>query len=213
MKTPDPRYANERLCLDVALRMIGHEARTCTIKSCTGLSDDRIRRLYARYFKRAGISTVRRQRGRSPSRTRLYVKSPHYQLEAGALMQLFRVFGLIGLDEHGYMRNALNEHTAQFGHRFCLAYETYREIHRAPRLCFERAWSLLRALVEGDELIMMCCAVCEGFYIHHILEIDAGCCPCCKLLGERPRPGAYACEDLDSRRRHAARRAALPAPD
>ena len=43
----EPNQGTERERLEVAVRMIGHEARTCTIKTCTGLSDDRIRRLYS----------------------------------------------------------------------------------------------------------------------------------------------------------------------
>ena len=54
MKLTDDRYAAERRQFELALRMIGHEARTGTITECTGLSDDRIRKLYARYFRSSG---------------------------------------------------------------------------------------------------------------------------------------------------------------
>ena len=43
MRLTDDRYANERTQFELALRMIRHEARTRTIRECTGLSDDRIR--------------------------------------------------------------------------------------------------------------------------------------------------------------------------
>ncbi len=45
MRLTDDRYANERSQFELALRMIRHEARTRTIRECTGLSDDRIRKL------------------------------------------------------------------------------------------------------------------------------------------------------------------------
>ena len=54
MRLTDDRYALERSQFELALRMIRHEARTRTIRSCTGLSDDRIRKLYATYFRNAG---------------------------------------------------------------------------------------------------------------------------------------------------------------
>ena len=50
MRLTDDRYANERSQFELALRMIRHEARTRTIRECTGLSDDRIRKLYSTYF-------------------------------------------------------------------------------------------------------------------------------------------------------------------
>ena len=66
MRTTDDRYRSEQAKFELAMRMIGFEARTGTIRYWTGLSDDRIRKLYSSYFKYEG-DPVRRQRGRSPS--------------------------------------------------------------------------------------------------------------------------------------------------
>jgi hypothetical protein len=50
MRVSDDRYTRDRERLDLALRLIHHEARTFTIRQWTGLSDDRIRkRLGARF--------------------------------------------------------------------------------------------------------------------------------------------------------------------
>jgi hypothetical protein len=46
MRISDDRYDRERSSLDLALKFLRHEARTRTIRSWTGLSDDRIRNLY-----------------------------------------------------------------------------------------------------------------------------------------------------------------------
>ena len=64
MRLTDDRYAGEKSQFELALRMIRHEARTRTIKACTGLSDDRIRKLYSTYF--VGRTDVKRRRGGSP---------------------------------------------------------------------------------------------------------------------------------------------------
>jgi hypothetical protein len=45
MRITDDPYSRERLCLDLALRLLLHEARTQTIRMWTGLTDDRIRKL------------------------------------------------------------------------------------------------------------------------------------------------------------------------
>jgi hypothetical protein len=54
MRITDDRYTRDRLRLDLALRLIRHEARTRTIRSWTGLTDDRIRKLYRSYVADAG---------------------------------------------------------------------------------------------------------------------------------------------------------------
>ena len=45
MRISDDRYDRERSSLDLALQFLRHEARTQTIRTWTGLSDDRIRKL------------------------------------------------------------------------------------------------------------------------------------------------------------------------
>ncbi|MGO8854603.1 MAG: hypothetical protein ACLQO1_02655 [Steroidobacteraceae bacterium] len=45
MRVSDDRYTRDRQRLDLALRLIHHEARTFTIRQWTGLSDDRIRKV------------------------------------------------------------------------------------------------------------------------------------------------------------------------
>ena len=58
MRLTDDRYASERSQFELALRMIRHEARTRTIRECTGLSDDRIRKLYSTYFRNSGAAAL-----------------------------------------------------------------------------------------------------------------------------------------------------------
>ena len=89
MRLTDDRYAGERRQFELALRMIGHEARTRTIRECTGLSDDRIRKLYANYFHHR--SDIRRRRGKSPRQVQRYVRSPADQLYDARRVILRRV--------------------------------------------------------------------------------------------------------------------------
>jgi hypothetical protein len=198
MRLAEPPQGTERERLEVAVRMIGHEARTCTIKACTGLSDDRIRRLYSTHFK--DDATVRRQRGKSPSRTRVFVKNAMHQCEAGTLAVLYAAFDVIRIEPGGCVVNALADAPLRLGRQLCLSYETYVELHVVHHLSFERAWSLLNALAAGDELVLMACRECQGLYVHHLLEIDAGRCPCCKLTGRAPLRQRATALDFDARR-------------
>jgi len=56
MRISDDRYSRDRQRLDLALRFIHHEARTRTIRVWTGLTDDRIRKLYRSYVAADGVS-------------------------------------------------------------------------------------------------------------------------------------------------------------
>jgi hypothetical protein len=66
MRISDDRYARERLSLDLALRFLRHEARTQTIRTWTGLTDDRKRNLYRSYMSR-GAQFVPRPLRQVPS--------------------------------------------------------------------------------------------------------------------------------------------------
>ncbi len=84
MRLTDDRYAAERSQFELALRMIRHEARTRTIRECTGLSDDRIRKLYSTYFRDTGSTDIRRRRGKSPRQITRFVKNPVTEFNVGS---------------------------------------------------------------------------------------------------------------------------------
>ena len=75
MRISDDRYSRDRLRLDLALRFIHHEARTHTIRAWTGLTDDRIRKLYRTYLFEAGGASVARHRGKSPRQAAFFTRS------------------------------------------------------------------------------------------------------------------------------------------
>ena len=143
MRLTDDRYSGERSQFELALRMIGHEARTHTIKQCTGLSDDRIRKLYSTYFLNAGHTAVKRRRGKSPRQVTRYVKNAENQMQATSLVALFVASFLIRIDDAGKVHACWPRPDVEFGHRLCRAYETYVMLHEDARLNFEWAWNLL----------------------------------------------------------------------
>lgn len=185
MRMSDDRYAAERSQFELALRMIGHEARTRTIKECTGLSDDRIRKLYATYFKNGSRTVVRRRRGKSPRQIAPFVRDPHCQLEATTLVGLFIAGLLLRVDERRRLHACWPRPDVEYGHRLCRAYETYRVVHPRTRFGFERAWSLLQNLSMNDELCLADCRSCTASYLRDAYALDTGTCPCC-ALSDRP---------------------------
>ena len=185
MRLTDNRYATERSQFELALRMIRHEARTHTIKECTGLSDDRIRKLYATYFRDAGERAVRRRRGKSPQQVGPFVKHPHNQLEATTLVALFCASLLLRIDNDNKVHACWPRPDVEFGHRVCRAFETYLQLHRNARLSFEWAWTLLRSISCNDELFLASCRECRTIYVQDAYALDHHQCPSCEITRQR----------------------------
>src|ERR671922_2488233 len=96
MRISDDRYSRDRLRLDLALRFIHHEARTHTIRAWTGLTDDRIRKLYRTYLYEADGRGVARHRGKSPRQAAFFTRSLRMRREAAVFASVSSLFGLIG---------------------------------------------------------------------------------------------------------------------
>jgi hypothetical protein len=190
MRLTDDRYANERSQFELALRMIRHEARTRTIRECTGLSDDRIRKLYCTYFRNSGVTGVRRRRGKSPRQITRFVKNADHQLQATTLVALYDAGLLLRIDDRNRVHPCWPRPDVEFGHRLCRAFETYLLLHERPLLSFEWAWTLLHSICGGDELYLAACARCSATYVQDAYALDLKTCPCCEIEAERRRrPG------------------------
>jgi hypothetical protein len=190
MRLTDDRYANERSQFELALRMIRHEARTSTIRQCTGLSDDRIRKLYGTYFRNSGRTDVRRRRGKSPRQITRFVKNADHQLQSTTLVALYNTGLLLRIDDGKQVRPCWPRPDVEFGHRLCRAFETYLLLHERPLLSFEWAWTLLHSICGGEELYLAACSRCDGPYVQDAYALDLKTCPCCEIEAERRRrPG------------------------
>lgn len=181
MRLTDDRYSGERSQFELALRMIRHEARTRTIRECTGLSDDRIRKLYATYFRDSGHSGVKRRRGKSPRQVNRYVKNAENQLQSTTLVALFCAGLLVRIDSEDRVHACWPRPDVEFGHRLCRAYETYQLLHDNARLSFEWVWNLLQCISYNDELYLARCRRCESRYVQDSYALDRKICPTCSL--------------------------------
>ncbi|HMB72264.1 MAG TPA: hypothetical protein VKQ06_01745 [Gammaproteobacteria bacterium] len=178
MRLTDDRYRNERGRFELAMRMILHEARTNTISFWTGLSDDRIRKVYDTYF-RSPANAVRRRRGKSPTQIAPLIESPQRTLESGVLVYLLHRGGLFCSDG---ARQPPLRHNIELGQRFCDCYEAYRCVVPDPTLSFEWGWNLLMNIRSGDELGLRHCADCDTFHLTDLLAVPRSACPVCALV-------------------------------
>ena len=187
MRLTDNRYASERSQFELALRMIGHEARTRTIRSCTGLSDDRIRKLYATYFQNTGAGAIKRRRGKSAQQVTRFVKNPRNQLEATTLVALFCASLVLRVDARNRIHACWPRPDVEYGHRVCRAFETYVLLHKVPRLSFEWAWNLLQTVSRNDELYLALCDKCRASYVQDAYALDHRTCPSCEIERQRQK--------------------------
>jgi hypothetical protein len=189
MRTTDDRYAGERARFDLAIRLIRHQARTHIITRCTGFSQDRIRKLFATYFKHCGLDNVVRHRGKSPSSVEFFVRNPLVQAEASLLAHVFALWGLLRIRPDLGTEPASVPSPLIFGQRFCDAYEDYCCARPASTISFEHAWTLLMTLIANDELLLLDCGGCSAVYVQDALALDSRRCPACRIAGRaRPPP-------------------------
>jgi hypothetical protein len=184
MRATDDRYAGEQARFHLAMRLIGHQARTHIINFCTGFSQDRIRKIYNTYFKHCVAKPVRRHRGKSPSSVEFFLRNPWTQAEATVLAHLFAAWGLLHIQPDLATSPVTVGDRLRFGQRLCSAYEEFRAAHPASGISFEHAWSLLGALTERGELVLLDCERCESLYVQDALALDGRRCPACRA---RPR--------------------------
>jgi Flagellar transcriptional activator (FlhC) len=189
MRVSDDRYTRDRERFDLALRLIRHEARTYTIRQWTGLSDDRIRKLYRSYVLGEDAAGVLRHRGKSPRQAAFFFRNPEINFQAAQLASVFVLCGLLCANalriESRYRVGSLES-----GALFCKAYEAYTELHAPAVISFEHAWFLLLALTRGDELGIARCDACGGVRLRDLLARRRTACVNCDAPGLAATPRA-----------------------
>lgn len=181
MQISNESYFADRERHDLALRMIRHEARTCTIRSCTGLTDDRIRRLYQTAATHMPAIPIRRHRGKSPRQVAFFTRNTQMQFESSLLAGVFASFGLLDSRAPG------SRTTLAQGALFCDAYETHLQLSPCSTISFEHAWFLLQALSRKSKFTVLRCRHCDGQFLHDKSNVLRRACPACTLVRKDQR--------------------------
>jgi len=194
MRISDDRYSRDRLRLDLALRFIHHEARTHTIRAWTGLTDDRIRKLYRTYLCEAGDAKVTRHRGKSPRQAAFFTRSLRMRREAAVFASVSSLFGLItpqtisvspkAVSPSAIARLAESAPTVARGALLCEAFEAFTALIGESQISFEHAVYLLSALLAGDELRVTHCRDCSGVLVTDRLALRIPVCNECAAGGD-----------------------------
>jgi hypothetical protein len=191
MRITEDRYRRDHARHHLALRLIRHEARSCTIRTCTGLSDDRIRKLYRFYadsLRTCDAPRIRRRRGKSPRQLSIFTRTALLQIESSLLAGLFRSFGL--LQQETSVAGSL---PIEVGELLCDAYEIYRGLHTSEeRLSFEHGWFLWHSLQPASGLSIDECPRCRSPFVRSSTPcptqlLSSASCPICHLKRARHR--------------------------
>jgi hypothetical protein len=178
MGIQDNRYNRDRQRYDLALRFIQHEARTRTIRTWTGLTDDRIRKLYRACMAEGGEAPLVRHRGKSPQQTGYFVRSPEMRQETAVLASVCYLLGVVPLNQVADATRSMPG--MQRGEALCAAFETYRRLVPSARISFEHAVFLVVALARGDELRAAPCSDCTGLIVIDRYSPAARRCMACE---------------------------------
>jgi hypothetical protein len=182
MRISDDRYSRDRSRFDVAIQFIRHEARTHTIRVWTGLSDDRIRKLYRSYLcdsRHSGATALIRHRGKSPQQAAFFMRTGRARQETALLASLCCLIGALPAGPAPGMVKALPSLVR--GELLCQAYGVYRCLIPEPLISFEHAVFLLTALVRGDELVLSGCPDCSAVLITDRWCLRAPRCTLCAV--------------------------------
>jgi hypothetical protein len=196
MRISDDRYSRDRLRLDLALRLIHLEARTHTIRAWTGLTDDRIRKLYRTYLLEADGRVAARHRGKSPRQAAFFMRSVRMRRDSAVFASVGSLFGLITRDAIMVARAAQPAPNVTRGTLLCETFETYQALVGESQISFEHAVYLLDALQAGEELRVAHCRDCSGVLVTDSLSLRS---PVCIECGSQPWTGVEAPRDGDRR--------------
>jgi hypothetical protein len=192
--------------MELALRFLEHEARTQTIRAWTGLSDDRIRKLYRSYMSHAR-RYLPRHRGKSPHQIAYFTRSLRLQQETAVLASVLSLLGVVPAPAPARSPapatspasatspaagaapaaagSALAAETGgaltalSRGELLCQAFEAFRLLLPSAQISFEHAVFLTTSLTRGDQLRLGGCSDCGTLVVSERFPLRAVRCHLC----------------------------------
>lgn len=174
MRVYDDRYLRDRRALDLAVRLLGHGARTNTISRWTGIPERRVRTLQRSYVREIAGVPPKRPRGRSPYRVELLIRSPRQREEVTCLVRICHKAGVFPEIYHAAATRMLAG--IDRGERLCEAFESFRHQRPNSRISIEHSLLLITELVHRENVELGICGQCGGLIV--VDRLAAGLRPC-----------------------------------
>ena len=181
--------------LQLALRMIRHEARTQTISSWTLVSPKRVRSLSTRFRRQASNTDLSRHRGPPPTRLANLLKSPHLNLEFSAIAGLCQWAGV--LPQEALSNAAKSLPGIERGEQLCYTLELFQVIVPYSRVTLDQLILLVTTLAERTEWQLGACHECSGALLIDLLGSKSTLCASCERERRKSRVESQA-EDVGS---------------
>jgi hypothetical protein len=159
MRITEDRYSQHRRSLDLAWRLIKHEARTRTISRWTQLSGHRIRQLYKSYSWKQH-KRVTRHRGMSPYRLEMILSSPRSRFEAALFAAICRSLQVLPTGQLSDPERVLPG--VERGELLCEAFEWFRFDVPDTKLTIEHGLLVISELARGELIHLGACRTCRG---------------------------------------------------
>jgi hypothetical protein len=177
MKTSEDRYRRELRRHDLALRMIRHEVRTLAIQAWTGLTANRVRRLYRHYYRDALRPNLARHRGPAPRQAIRFLRTQRTRAEAAAAIGICYAMGVLPPGQTANARKTLPSLVR--GERLCTAYERFQALVPETELRLEHVIIIALAVVQRAELILTHCVGCGALVLLDELGVMRRRCAHC----------------------------------
>jgi hypothetical protein len=185
MRITEDRYSQHRRSLDLAWRLIRHEARTRTISRWTQLSGHRIRQLYNSYSSKQH-TRVTRHRGMSPYRLEMILSSPRSRCEAALFGAICRSLQVLPTEQLSDPERVLPG--VERGELLCEAFEWFRFDVPDAKLTIEHGLLLISELARGELIHLGACRTCRGVILVDCLSTGRLECVFCSTKVESVEP-------------------------
>lgn len=175
MDIENGRMERELRRRQLAVRMIGHQARTQTMLELTGLT----RHQLATLRRRAGVPAESRFRGPAPTSYEVFFSCARVRNESAVLAFLYRVLSASKFDKsHGSSEAAIAR-----GEQLCEVYETWRYLVPSSQMEFEHLMLLGEGVIRGQHVSFDHCDDCHAIILIDLLGNQRRLCDHCA----RPR--------------------------
>ena len=171
--------------VQLALRMIRHEARTQTISSWTLVSPKRVRSLSARYRRQTSNTDLSRHRGPPPTKLSNLLKSPHLNLEFSAIAGICQWAGVLPNEAMPQAAKCLPG--IERGERLCYTLELFQAIVPYARVTLDQLILLVTTLAERTEWQLGTCHECSAAILIDLLGSKSTLCASCEREHRKDR--------------------------
>jgi hypothetical protein len=149
----DDPFSRDLKRIEIARRMVCHQARTQTITQFTNITRNRLAALRKRWC----VSQESRRRGPPPRSIATFLRTPRARSEAAAIASLCIAFDALTIPVPGGSRTT--RPPLVLADRLCETYEAYLACIPDSKIEFEELLLLAHELAKGD---MVRFGVCKG---------------------------------------------------